>query len=52
MRTTDAIEEYICDKLCKHPGNVTSQEELDAVCAECKIEKFINDITGGMEYGN
>lgn len=36
--------EHLCDNLCYLPKTVTNQEELDCICAECKMGKFICDI--------
>ena len=42
---TTEMMEYICDNLCKHPNRVgITQDELDGICAECKMGKFVCDI--------
>ena len=41
---TTEMMEYICDNQCKHPYNAEDQEELDDICAECEMAKFICDI--------
>ena len=28
---------HICDKLCRHPREITEQEELDEICEECPV---------------
>lgn len=41
---TTEMAEYICDKLCVHScGSSISEEELEAKCAECKMDKFVID---------
>lgn len=46
--TITAMSEYICDKICRHPLD-SSQEELEEVCAECKLGNFICDILKTVE---
>lgn len=41
---TTEFAEYICDKLCKHPGQTNTQEELDAICDKCMMANYICDI--------
>lgn len=44
-KLTTEMMEHICDNLCKHPIRVgQTQDELDDICAECKMGKFICDI--------
>lgn len=43
-KLTTEMMEHICDNLCKHPCNAKDQEELDDICAECKMGKFVCDI--------
>lgn len=44
-RITTEMMEHICDNLCKHPNRVDmTQEELEDICAECKMGKFVYDI--------
>lgn len=42
--TTTEMMEHICDHLCKHPCNAKDQEELEDICAECKMGKYVCDI--------
>lgn len=42
-KITTEFAEYICDKLCKHPYEC-DQEELEEICAECRMGKFICDV--------
>lgn len=41
--TTEMVE-HICDNLCRHPRARQTQDELDDICAECKMGKFVCDI--------
>ena len=44
-KLTKEMMEHICDNLCKHPIRVgQTQDELDDICAECKMGKFVCDI--------
>ncbi|WP_034218457.1 hypothetical protein [Lachnoclostridium phytofermentans] len=35
--------EHICDNICRFPREV-KEEELEFICAECKMGKFVCDI--------
>lgn len=41
---TTEMAEYFCDKLCVHPKVETNQKNLDKICDDCKVRKFICDI--------
>lgn len=41
---TDEMAEWICDKVCKYPATVSDQGELDAICGNCPMGKFVCDI--------
>ena len=44
-KITTEMMEHICDNLCMHPIRVgQTQDELDDICAECKMGKFVFDI--------
>ena len=44
-KLTTEMMEHICDNLCMHPNRVgQTQDELDDICAECKMGKFVCDI--------
>lgn len=44
-KLTKEMMEHICDNLCKHPNRVgITQEELDDICNNCKMGKFVCDI--------
>lgn len=34
------VAAYVCDKLCRHPREITEQEELDAICEGCPISAW------------
>ncbi len=41
---TTEMMEHVCDKICQYPHIFTDQDELNYICAECKMEKFASDI--------
>lgn len=42
---TTEMMEHICDNICKHPCRTDiDQEELEEICADCKMGKFVCDI--------
>lgn len=41
---------HVCDKLCRHPREITEQEELDAVCRSCPVDAYVKRVLG-MEPG-
>ena len=44
-KLTTEMMEHICDNICMHPIRVgQTQDELDDICAECKMGKFVCDI--------
>lgn len=43
-KLTTEMMEHICDNLCKHPSQAKDQDELDWICADCKMGKFVCDI--------
>lgn len=34
------LSAYVCDELCKQPSECKSQEQLNDVCARCRMEYF------------
>lgn len=38
---TTNMMEHICDNLCKYPCSTASEEELEEICAGCKMGQFI-----------
>lgn len=44
-KLTTEMMEHICDNICKHPIKVgQTQEQLEDICAECKMGKFVSAI--------
>lgn len=41
---TTKMMEHICDKLCRYPREAQDQEELEYICTECKMGRFVCDI--------
>lgn len=41
---TTEMMEHICDNLCWYPEEVSDKEELERICAECKMGQFVCDI--------
>ena len=41
---TEEMMEHVCDKICRYPRTVNDQDELNYICAECKMELFVRDI--------
>ena len=37
---------YVCDELCRHRRPEMPQEELDAVCEKCSLERLANEADG------
>lgn len=37
---------YVCDELCRHRRPEMTQEELDAVCEKCSLERLANEADG------
>ena len=35
------MQEYICDNLCAYPDDVKNQEQLEKICADCKMGDYI-----------
>ena len=42
-QATTAMMEHVCDHLCRFPGQC-SEEELEEICAECRMDGFIGEI--------
>lgn len=44
-KLTTEMMEHICDNICKEPCRTDiDQEQLDDICAECKMARFVCDI--------
>lgn len=48
-KVTTEMMEYVCDKLCRFPYEIQDQDELDCICAECKMGGFVCDIKESRE---
>ncbi len=56
MALKDELEDmaaHVCDKLCRHPREITEQEELDTVCRSCPVDAYVKRVldTGAEEQG-
>lgn len=40
----EALEEYICDNICRYRDNNLSQEEMDYFCHHCELQKHTDGI--------
>lgn len=40
----EALEEYICDNICRYRADNLSQEELDYFCHHCELQKHADGI--------
>lgn len=49
-KITTEMAEHICDNICRFPREVEEQDELDEICCECEIGRFICNILN--EYNN
>lgn len=38
------MTEYVCDKLCRFPWEITDQEEMSRICHECKMNQYEQEI--------
>lgn len=44
-KITSEMMEHICDNLCKNPKQLgISEQELEEICLECKMGKYVCDI--------
>lgn len=41
---TTKMMEHVCDKLCRYSREAQDQEELEYICSECKMGRFVCDI--------
>ncbi len=39
---------YVCDELCRHPREITEQEELDKICGRCPLDAYVGHISDGI----
>lgn len=44
-KVTTEMMEHLCDNLCRHPHDPElTQEELDDICTECKMGRYVCDM--------
>ncbi len=43
-KITTEMMEHVCNQLCWYPKTITDQEQMDDICAECKMGQFVCDI--------
>lgn len=39
---------HVCDELCRHPREITDQEELDKICGRCPLDAYVGHISDGI----
>lgn len=42
-QTIETIMEAVCE-ICHHPYVVTDQDELDALCSNCPVERLLKEV--------
>jgi len=40
----ESMMEHVCDKICRFPWEITDQEQLEEICADCRMARFVCDI--------
>lgn len=48
----DDVATQVCDELCRHPREITEQEELEGVCENCPINVCVGRILSWKEAQN
>lgn len=43
-KTTTTMMEHLCDHLCRFPWGTERKEDLEEICAGCKMDQYTNDI--------
>lgn len=41
---TESMLEYVCDCLCRFPGEAERQKDLVPICDKCKMGQYISDL--------
>ncbi|MBQ8038263.1 MAG: hypothetical protein IJ274_00060 [Lachnospiraceae bacterium] len=41
---TEKLANYVCDKLCRFPYEITDETEMQNKCGRCEINKFLDQI--------
>ena len=44
LKIVTPMMEYVCDHLCRFPGEISDQEELDKICGGCQMGEHICNI--------
>lgn len=44
LKIVTPMMEHVCDHLCRFPGEISDQEELDKVCGGCQMGDHICNI--------
>ena len=37
LKIVTPVMEHVCDHLCRFPGEISDQEELDKICGGCQM---------------
>ena len=40
----ETMMEHVCDKICRFPQEITDQEQLEDICVDCRMGRFVCDI--------
>lgn len=43
-KTTTTMMEHLCDHLCRFPWGTGRKEDLEDICADCKMGQYVCDI--------
>lgn len=46
-KTIDKVSQAVCDYLCKYPEMGMEQEELDAICEDCPLNRLHGEANDG-----
>lgn len=41
---TTAMLEHICNHICRFSWEASAQEEMDRICADCQMNRYLTDI--------
>ena len=44
LKIVTLMMEHVCDHLCRFLWEIERKEDLEDICAECKMDKYTNDI--------
>lgn len=48
---TTAMREYVCEHICPFPWEVSDQEEMDRICADCQMDRYLAEILNTYNQG-